>query len=553
MAPNQNGEKRLAELGKSPDGYSSATSVAFDDGSNSGGGSNHTKANIWKNLLLICFAFLCNFISFGGVSNLQSSLNYTGGLGTGSLAVIYAALILSAMFVPSIVIKKIGCKWSICFSIVGYAFYALANFYPSWLTLIPASIFVGVSAAPLWAAKCTYVTTIATRYAKLTNDDPDAVVNRFFGIFFLFFQMNSIFGSLISSFVLSSADTKSIHFPTCFNESYIERYCGAADQLENIKEARMFYNTSSCPVSKLEGGKVPQETLYVLMGIYAFVGLLGAAIVGLLVDNMETDDEKESNQQSRPTDLLVATFKHMSDRRQILLIPITVYSGFAQAFFWSDYTRSFVTCPLAVNWVGFVLICFGAFDSFFSFAFGRLEKFTGRISLFSLATVINVILCFVMLTWTPYPSHPFPFFAIAAGWGVADAVWQTQLNALYGILFSNNKEAAFSNYRLWESIGFLIAFAYQNYVNLRTKLIVLLCLAPAGMILYFVVEYLERGKPDAKASPPRKSAYELTKSQPPPAAVDFLRSQQPEEEEEELVESDMEIDSSSKHQLVSHI
>ena len=49
-------------------------------------------------------------------------------------------------------------------------------------------------------------------------------------------------------------------------------------------------------------------------------------------------------------------------------------------------------------------------------------------------------------------------FVLAALWGVGDAIWQTQINALYGVLFASQEEAAFSNYRLWESIGFLIAF-----------------------------------------------------------------------------------------------
>ena len=52
-------------------------------------------------------------------------------------------------------------------------------------------------------------------------------------------------------------------------------------------------------------------------------------------------------------------------------------------------------------------------------------------------------------------------FILAALWGVGDAIWQTQINALYGILFPSKEEAAFSNYRLWESIGFIIAFITQ--------------------------------------------------------------------------------------------
>ena len=59
--------------------------------------------------------------------------------------------------------------------------------------------------------------------------------------------------------------------------------------------------------------------------------------------------------------------------------------------------QSFVTCPLAVNWVGFVLICFGACDSVFSFIFGRAEKYTGRIVLFTGAFLINFALIIVFL------------------------------------------------------------------------------------------------------------------------------------------------------------
>jgi len=455
----------------------------------------YSTCNIYKNLLLICFAFTLNFTSFGGVSNLQSSLNYENGLGTGCLAVIYAALILSAMFTPTIIIRKCGCKWTICLSIVGYVFYTFANFYPTWYTMIPASIMVGLSAAPLWAAKCTYLTTLAHKYSSISRQTTDTVVNRFFGIFFLFFQLNSIFGSLISSFVISAADTEALKFPTCYNETYIEEYCGANDAQKNLSAARILYNSTECPVSDLQSGDLPKNTLYMLMGIFAGVGLFGALIVGCFVDNIDTEIVSTNEKKAqKPTDLLVATFKQMKDKRQLLLIPITMYSGFEQAFIWGDYTRSYVTCPLAVNWVGFVLICFGTFDSICSFLFGRIQKYTGVTSLFLMASLINATLAVVMLMWIPNPSSIFPFFAIPAGWGVADAVWQTQLNAYYGVLFLHNKEAAFSNYRLWESLGFVVAFAYQSFVVVQIKLYVLLGLLPLGMILLCYIQVTEKKK-----------------------------------------------------------
>ena len=67
-----------------------------------------------------------------------------------------------------------------------------------------------------------------------------------------------------------------------------------------------------------------------------------------------------------------------------------------------------------------------------------------------------------LLFWRPDPNQPMIFFLISGLWGVGDAVWQTQINGLYGTLFRRNKEAAFSNYRLWESLGFVIAYAYST-------------------------------------------------------------------------------------------
>ena len=60
------------------------------------------------------------------------------------------------------------------------------------------------------------------------------------------------------------------------------------------------------------------------------------------------------------------------------------------------------------------------------------------------------------------------------------------------MLFANDEEAAFSNYRLWESIGFIIAFILQTQVCIEVKLYVLLAGIIAGMTGYFIIEIMER-------------------------------------------------------------
>lgn len=67
--------------------------------------------------------------------------------------------------------------------------------------------------------------------------------------------------------------------------------------------------------------------------------------------------------------------------------------------------------------------------------------------------------------------------------------------ALYGILFAKDKEAAFANYRMWESLGFVIAFAYSTFICLSTKIYVALAVLALTMVTYLYVEYNEYKHP----------------------------------------------------------
>lgn len=68
------------------------------------------------------------------------------------------------------------------------------------------------------------------------------------------------------------------------------------------------------------------------------------------------------------------------------------------------------------------------------------------------------------------------------------------ISALYGFLFKDNLEPAFSNYRLFEAIGFLIAFAWSNFLKTYIKLYICLGILTIGMGMYGIVEILERTK-----------------------------------------------------------
>lgn len=75
-------------------------------------------------------------------------------------------------------------------------------------TLIPTSILLGLGAAPLWSAQCTYITIMGNTHAEEAGKIGRDVVNQYFGIFFLMHQLSGVWGNLISSLVFGQLPTK---------------------------------------------------------------------------------------------------------------------------------------------------------------------------------------------------------------------------------------------------------------------------------------------------------------------------------------------------------
>lgn len=64
-------------------------------------------------------------------------------------------------------------------------------------------------------------------------------------------------------------------------------------------------------------------------------------------------------------------------------------------------------------------------------------------------------------------------------------------SAFYGVVFIDVKEAAFSNYRLWQSLGFAIAFAYSSFLCVNVKIYICLAVVLCGMAGYLAIELME--------------------------------------------------------------
>ncbi|KAI8520861.1 Protein unc-93 A [Branchiostoma belcheri] len=439
------------------------------------------------------------------LQNLQSSLNYDEGLGVASLSVIYASLIVSCIFVPPILIGKIGCKWTLVVSIFWYSVFTAGNFYASWYTLMPFSVTLGLAGAPLWTAKSKYVTTSGMRYAGMVGETQEDVITMFFGIFFMDNRLSACpksaspappprcsspdrsGGNLISSLVLERGNVTSLGL----TPEELSAICGA----------------NNCPNSTGALQPPTTSTVNLLVGIYLGCGLFAVLVLAVFLDKLKGEGEREEawaptpdrdseTPEGRQTTGAAGAHHHLQRAgagvrgRGLHKANLGGLAAFGE---------SFVSCALGIEWIGYVMICYGVCDAIFSFLLGRLIKLTGRIPLFLTGAVAHLAMIITMLVWSPDPGKLEVFFVLAAFWGLGDAVWQLEINGerpLYGYLFRKNQEAGFSNYRLWESLGFVVAFAYSNFLCTDVKLYILLAVLVLGMMGYALVEYNERKDPE---------------------------------------------------------
>ncbi|XP_032128447.1 protein unc-93 homolog A isoform X3 [Sapajus apella] len=401
-----------------------------------------------RNVLVVSFGFLLLFTAYGGLQSLQSSLYSEEGLGVTALSTLYGGMLLSSMFLPPLLIQRLGCKGTILLSMCGYVAFSVGNFFASWYTLIPTSILLGLGAAPLWSAQCTYLTVMGNTHAEKAGKRGKDVVNQYFGIFFLIFQSSGVWGNLISSLVFGQSPSQD------FTETLPEEQlasCGASDCLM----ATATTNSTQRP---------SQQLVYTLLGIYTGSGVLAVLMIAAFLEPIRDLQRQSGGEKKSPPfwSTLLSTFKLYRDKRMCLLILLPLYSGLQQGFLSGEYTRSYVTCALGIQFVGYVMICFSAADALCSVLYGKVSQYTGRAALYVLGL-----------------------------WGVADAVWQTQNNALYGVLFEMSKEAAFANYRLGEALGFVTAFGYSTFLCIHVKLYILLGVLSLTMAAYGIVECVE--------------------------------------------------------------
>ena len=155
------------------------------------------KKKALKNLIIMSLSFFFQFSSYNSLSALQSSLNTEKNLGVTTLLTTLIFFTLSCLFIPMIIVKQIGFKWSFLTANMSILIYVFANFYPRFYTMLPAAVFSGIGQSIMWVNQGSYIAELAKMYAKAALKTEEASLVLFFGIFLIVFQLRNKSDKLI--------------------------------------------------------------------------------------------------------------------------------------------------------------------------------------------------------------------------------------------------------------------------------------------------------------------------------------------------------------------
>jgi hypothetical protein len=289
--------------------------------------TEHHKTRKWayRNVYSLSIAFVVFYSAFIGLQNLQSSINSAQGLGLVTLSLVYGMFILAGFVKPGF-LKLFGTKYSLLFGCICHLIYNLTNYYPSWYTLVPASILIGFATGPIWAAANSHVAQVAVFAAPSLGKKQDYLISKFTGIFFFFFQFSQVPGNLASSLIL-------FPYGNGNNDNFLD--ANSTGNYSNDTDDGELCNV-------LNSQSFDVKFLYILVSVY--VGFIIFSIVLLLVfvdrlptsNNFFSAEKKVELYLKRP---LIELLKVLTNVKMLLIAPIVIYGGMELAFAFGSFTE----------------------------------------------------------------------------------------------------------------------------------------------------------------------------------------------------------------------
>ena len=413
-------------------------------------------------LTVLAVGSLATYTGFNGAQRVELTL--FDDIGVNTQGTIYAAGTAMCVFAP-VLVKTAGARVCILAQLLFLSIWIGIHLSsPSYSSVMSAAVLCGLGATPWAVALGVVITRMSFCFdaakqqrnpsrSRLLGPSRSRTLGVFNGAFFFFFQMTQAIGNALSAAVLGH------------------------DYSRNSPE------------------RVTQ-----LFSLYSGCGAAGFL---LLLTSLKVPPKVAGapNRQGSCATRLAETFLVLRDARIVLLIPLCVYCGVGQAFFYGTFGAQFVRPTFGAELESKLSIVVSASTAVSALVVGRLSDSIGRWSVTVIGFVSHVGCLVALLLWKEHQLIRIEddarglvaMVALSVVWGLGEAAFLTQLNAIIGNYFgrTDDLEAAFAACQLFKSLMATLGLLVGESLSTHARLIVALCsvgvaVGSTGILHFFV-------------------------------------------------------------------
>lgn len=448
----------------------------------------------WTVILGISFTFICT--SFAALQNILSSLFVESGIGIKSLICVYAVAAISPLY-SQFFVAKLSANWVIVVSFVMTALYITVYFYPRIYTLTAAGTLLGLLLGPLRCASTSFLIQTAGKLASFSTEvSRELTIRRHFRQFTIFMNSGQVWGNLLTSLLLHYGDdiyvyptdpkllaTSDFSAPTNVMNPSLSRtlvspsLCNA----DHCKKWEVFRN--SIPFAFI----VPSNVSLMLISVYLGLAFVGVALATSLLDKFDIREE------GAETVTFAGTAKNyllsFTDPHLRLIFPLVFFCGLQHGFIVADFTRSYISCSLGLEAVGYALMIMGLTHTLVTFAVYQIPKCVNRLIIAFMGFSFHGGLLTVLWLWRPIKEDIIVFNVITAIWGMCSAIWETLTTSFIIKMCVNDLHTSLLSHYSVLSLGLSLAFASSFYLCTEIKLYILISILILSIGPYSLAEY----------------------------------------------------------------
>lgn len=406
-----------------------------------------------RNAVVMSVAFFLVFTAFSTAQNYASS-----GGGSGPVGVLYGTMVVTNLITP-VLVSKLGPRASMLFGSFTYALFTAAwipmSICPpptegvepkctwgniSLNLLYISSVIIGVGASILWVAQGVFIAKLSATYETDYGEPKDNRLGYFNGMFWMIYQGNQFVGNMLAAALSQAGVENWIIFLT------LSIVC-----------------LTGCFLFLFLRKPIPTAS--------AYTPIPTAESVKSLTDG----DTKTQNPS------VTAMMKLWFEPKMGLLVFLFLYSGMSQAYIFGevpllvDETECKSSCQAHKF---YLMACFGAIDAVCSISFGKVSDTIGRLPIVAICSIAHFGAYGFVYFLAPslengtiqIPEEWYYYFLAGLMFGIGDAGFNTQMYAITQAIFSDQKEAAVSNLKFFQSIAMGTMFMFTKTIPYNWKI-----------------------------------------------------------------------------------